>query len=360
MSDFDKLLGEVEDGMSGKNSGIPMGFDRLNNHVSIRKSTYYLIGGYTGSGKTSIVDDAFVLNPLDYLMKHPDSAVDLKVLYFSMERKKNFKLAKWICRRIFLDTGRVIPVNKAMGWVNKEKVLTGEEYELFKSYRDYIDFLLSKVTIIEKPQNPTGSRKYVEEIYAPSIGELDKSKPYDHVFHTKFPNRITLIMKDHIGLQGKEKNLPTKKEVIDKGSEDAQRWRDTYNFSPIDVSQFNRDISNPTRLKMGDVEPMLEDFKDSGNTQENADVVLALFDPMRYKVDDPNGYDLTKLRDEFGRKKYRALKILKNSYGSDDIGIGLAFQPEIGLFKEMPKKKRDEILPDSTYMSIIDNSYFLK
>lgn len=48
MSHFDSFISEVDAGIEGKNSGIPMGFDRLNDDISIRKSTYYLIGGYTG------------------------------------------------------------------------------------------------------------------------------------------------------------------------------------------------------------------------------------------------------------------------------------------------------------------------
>lgn len=45
---FDLLKQEVEKGMQNKNGGIPMGFDRLNKYVGIRKSMYYLVGGNTG------------------------------------------------------------------------------------------------------------------------------------------------------------------------------------------------------------------------------------------------------------------------------------------------------------------------
>jgi hypothetical protein len=45
---FDLLKQEVEKGMQDKNGGIPMGFDRLNRYVGIRKSQYHLIGGLTG------------------------------------------------------------------------------------------------------------------------------------------------------------------------------------------------------------------------------------------------------------------------------------------------------------------------
>jgi replicative DNA helicase len=124
----------------------------------------------------------------------------------------------------------------------------------------------------------------------------------------------------------------------------------------VEVSQFNRDISSPIRLKAGDVEPMLEDFKDTGSTQEDADVVLSLFDPMRYKVADPAGYDLNRLRNDEKHKMYRSLKILKNSYGGDDIRIGLAMQPVVGMFREMP---RFDQMTDIVYDSIRDNTFFL-
>jgi hypothetical protein len=54
---------------------------------------------------------------------------------------------------------------------------------------------------------------------------------------------------------------------------------------------------------------------------------------------------------------YRSVKILKNSYGSDDIRVGLAFQPILGIFAEMPKIQDTT---DSTYQTIINNTYFRK
>ena len=110
------------------------------------------------------------------------------------------------------------------------------------------------------------------------------------------------------------------------------------------------------RLKAGDVEPQLEDFSDSSSTQNDADVVLALFDPVRYKVEDTSGYDLGKLKDAFGGKYFRSLRLLKNSYGEDDVRLGLAFLGSLGIFKELPRKKD---IVDSDYEAVIDKSYFL-
>ena len=44
-SDFEELSDEVQRGLDGRNNGIPMGFERLNRYISIRKSIYTLVGG---------------------------------------------------------------------------------------------------------------------------------------------------------------------------------------------------------------------------------------------------------------------------------------------------------------------------
>ena len=53
---FQLLKEEVQKGLDGRNGGIPMGFNRLNRYVGIRKSMYYLIGGLTGSDLWSVVE----------------------------------------------------------------------------------------------------------------------------------------------------------------------------------------------------------------------------------------------------------------------------------------------------------------
>jgi len=367
MSNFDELLSEME---RGKNEDIiPMGFDRLSAHVGLRRSTYYLLGGYTGSGKTALLDNAFVLNPYDWYIKNKHNTnVKLHIIYFSMERKTSHKIAKWTSRKIFLDQGIIVSPSKILGWGKKGNKLTDEENDLVKMYKPYFDEMEEYVDIIAGPQNPMHFKKYVDK-YARSHGHFEKISEYKSVYIADDPSEIVEILYDHIGLQKPETrktdsgsiSYRSKKEIIDLSSGDARDFRDVYGYSPVKLSQFNRDISNPIRIKNGSVEPSLEDFRESSVTQDDADVVMALFDPIRYKIAFPEGkdtlgYELDKLREPTGAKKYRSLRILKNSYGADDIGIGLGFQPVTGVFKELPKS--DEITQD-TYERVIDNSYFL-
>lgn len=351
---FESLNNAVTDGIAGKNKGIPMGFDRLNRYIGIRKGIYTLVGGLTGSGKTSFVDDCYVLNPVDWALSEEGraSGIKLKIIYRSMERSRTYKLAKWICRKIFLDTGEIITVPKLLGWTGK---MTEHEYNIFKRYESYVKELEEIVTIIDGPENPIGIAKELKQ-FALSRGTIEQRDEYNKMYVPKDPNEVVIVVIDHIGLLKPTKDLTTKKQVIDKMSEELRYARDFYGYAPVVVSQFNRDISNPLRIKAGDVEPALDDFKDSSGPSEDADVVLALFDPLRYKVADPSGYDLEKLVDNYGAKYFRSLRLIKNSYGEDDIRVGLGFFGSIGMFKEL-KKRKD--MSNSDYETVLNKTYFL-
>jgi hypothetical protein len=350
---FDKLNEEVTKGLSGRNEGIPMGFDRLNRYIGIRKSMYFLVGGLTGSGKTSFIDDAFVLNPYDWFISNKNTnGIKLKIVYRSMERSRTYKMAKWVSRRIFLDYGVIISINKLLGWTEK---MTKDEHDLFLMQRNYMEQMDDVITIIDGPENPVGIAKDLKN-YALQHGKIEQLDEYNKIYIPEDPNVVTIVVIDHIGLLKTTKDLTTKKQVIDKMSDELRYARDFFGYTPVVVSQFNRDISNIMRIKNGDVEPQLDDFKDSATTQEDADVVLALFDPMRYKVDDPSGYKLEKLKDEYGAKYFRSLRIIKNSYGEDDIRIGLGFLGQVGMFKELNRMKD---MTDSDYESVVNKSWFL-
>jgi len=349
---FEDLNREVQKGLDGRNNGIPMGFNRLNNYIGIRKSMYFLIGGLTGSGKTSFIDDAFVLNPYDWYISQKTPDIKVNIIYRSMERSKTYKLAKWVSRKIFLDHGVLIPVNKLLGWNAK---MSKDEHDLFLMYEDYIGNMNEVITIIGGPENPVGIAKELR-VFAEERGEIVQIDKYNKKYIPNNENEITIVVLDHIGLLKLTKDQSTKKQAIDKMSDELRYARDFFGYTPVVVSQFNRDISNPMRIKNGDVEPQLEDFADSSQTQNDADVVLSLFDPMRYKVADPSGYALDKLKDGMGAKYFRSLRLIKNSYGEDDVRIGLGFIGAIGMFKELPKQ-RD--MTDGDYESVVNKTYFL-
>ena len=217
---------------------------------------------------------------------------------------------------------------------------------------------MKTLIIAEAGVNHNGDMGIAKELKAHALknGRIEQVDEFNKRYFPNNENEITIVIIDHIGLLRLTKDQPTKKQAIDKMSDELRYARDFFGYTPVVVSQFNRDISNIVRLKNGDVEPQLEDFADSSSTQNDADVVLALFDPLRYKVPDPSGYNLEKLKDGFGAKYFRSLRLIKNSYGSDDVRIGLAFLGEIGMFRELPRKDK---ITDADYERVMNKTFFL-
>ncbi len=336
MTEFDLLKKEVDNGIQGRNSGIPMGFRRLNKYIGIRKRIYTVIFGATGSGKSAFCHSAYILHPFDWWYANKNTSnVKLKFILFSMERSKVYTLAKWTSRKIFLDQGVNIPIAKLLGWWDTK--LTKDEHDMFLMYENYINELTAICDIIEGAQNPTGIYKYVRK-YAEANGTIENINEYDKIYHPRHPNEIVIPIVDHFGLIKMEKGM-SKKEAIDKTSEYFQWMRDFLGYTPIGVSQINRDLSNPIYQKMDAFEPNIDQIKESGRPAEDSDVVVSLFQPSRYKTNDASYNNVSKFISPEGADCFRSIKILKNTYGESDLRIGMGFHGSTGTFAELPKPK---------------------
>ena len=314
-----------------------------------------MIFGSPGSGKSAFVHSAYILNPFDYLQAHSENTMKLKVIFFSMERSKVYILAKWVSRKIFMEYGVFIPIQKLLGWWDEK--LTKDEHDLFLSMETYMGELLEMVDIIEGAQNPTGIYRYVRN-YAEAHGKFEKISEYSNVYIPDNENELVEVIEDHLGLTKIEKGYTTKKEAIDKLTEYNQWMRDFLGYKIIQVSQITRNLNNPIFTKHESIEPSIDDIKESGNPGEASDIVLSLFDPARYKTNDASYGDVKKFIDmNTGANYFRSAKVLKNTYGEDGVRIGLGFFGAIGQFHELPKAKDME---DFDFSKLFDHSYFLQ
>lgn len=135
--------------------------------------------------------------------------------------------------------------------------------------------------------------------------------------------------------------------------------RDFLGYSPIMINQFNRTSYQDIQFSKkegGDPDPTVEYWKDSGNVIEDCDVAISLFNPYKYSLEEYMGYNVTEFTDEAGNNKFRGLKIIKNSYGTDNLRIGLGFLGEVGLFKELTRKAD---ISQKEINSVINNDFFL-
>lgn len=380
------FLHHLDASQRGDITFIPNPLDRVNEAYNIMQSRYTLLFGATGSGKTSFADFNWILSPWSFMQKH-DMDIHWEVLYFSLERKEMFKHAKWVTWLIYRDdTEMLLSADQVLGWKNGP--INSAGYKLVRSYDDEMSQILEHVRIfdgklqakalertintrafelgtffsaddvgVRQDDNPIYIEKFDEKGLKKStkIGEIPfielewegtkfTLEPETHRYFPKHPRTFLFIIVDGINLLGS-------KEVLDQISLILADSRDKFGFSPVVVSQQNRALGDVTRLKLhgADLSPQIEDVFKSSQMGFDADLILGMFDPHRYKSWDKSGryggYQINPMGDigmqsmlsPKGFSRFRSLHVLKNSFGPDGNIYGLKFLGECNHFMTLPR-----------------------
>jgi hypothetical protein len=378
------FVAQVDAAQRGEVTRLPNGLERMGKSFHLMQSRYCLISGATGAGKTSFADFLYVLQPWTYLKSNTED-IHWETLYFSLERKQMFKHAKWVSWMIYRDHGYQISADDIMGWGNAP--LSEDGYKLVRSYDaemsqllDHMQIYDGKITVnvvdraIQRraqdlgvfywtdehgiyswgdvvpfqsfsDQNltmktKTGIRKYIEWEHEGIKFRLFED---DHRYFLHNKKTFVFIVVDGINLLGD-------KDTIDKISIKLADARDKFGMAPVVVTQQNRSMGDINRLKQhgGDLSPQLEDIFKSSQMGFDADIVLGLFDPVRYKAYDAEGkYDgyivkqgtdglTVSMQTPAGLSRFRSIHILKNSFGPDGAKYGLKFLGECNHFETLP------------------------
>lgn len=268
----------------------------------------------------------FVSSPLE--LKTDE---ELVILYFSLEVSAIQKLSKFISRKLFLETGEIYDTNFILS--RGRNRISQPIYDKVVSYRDYFESISDNLLIYDNPINPTGIRNLIIDVFKQrGLGSISTDQHNRMIVeHTELGKKTYfLVILDHIGLMSRESGY-SKKENIDKMSEYFIMLRNKLKISPIIISQFNRSIASTDRHKLHMVVPQLSDFSDSASTQQDANIVLALFHPHRYGIK-----NLTVNGSEFNvEKTTRGLWLLKNRDGADSAQILMDFNGAVSYFKQI-------------------------
>jgi replicative DNA helicase len=327
-----KFWQEVERGKQVLNEGLHMGFNRLTKVIcNVQRGRYDLWVGGTGTGKSSAVLDAYVINPIEYLLANPESPTKIRVKYYNLEMATMPLMAKLMARRVYEQSGGkyLLSVNKIFG--RGKYKMSAEEDRLLGDAQDYFDMLTNYVQFVDGNISPLFI--YIDLIaLANEVGTVDRHDDNYWEFTPNDPNLIVVVVIDHVGLITPNKNHGgSKKAAIDDLSEMLIKFRNKCGFSPVVISQFNRSIESMDRKSNSHPDPQLSDFKDSGNPAQDADTVVALFNPIRHRLTEHNGYDMN----VFG-SFYRGVSVLKNRDGLDNVDIAMGFIGAVGKMKELP------------------------
>jgi replicative DNA helicase len=336
------LEDRIQAGLDGKFEGLDNGFNRLNKYIhGIQRGVYTLLGGLSGTYKTTLADFMILNSLLDAEKKN----VEFNCFYYSYEIDELSKKCNWLSAVIYNKHGIVIPPEKIKGYGSNR--LTQEELSYVRLEMSYIESLFSKINFRFSPTNPTGIYNELWKFFE-TKGSFIKENYTDHEGKVKErivkwisnnPEAYYMIVLDHLLLLLKERGY-SDKEVIDKMSEYMVTFRNLFGASCIFISQFNDGVSSIDRQKFKgvDLSPQITDFKSSRNPYADADIVLGTMNPYKLDMSTSLGYDVSILKD-----KFITLKVLKNRLGRDNISIGLLANPQAGSFQELPKVSTSEL-----------------
>lgn len=332
----------IEQGLKGDYSGLANGFNRLNDYIfGTQRSCYTLIGGLSGSAKTTYLD--FTL--LNAIADAEKKNIPINIFYYSWEMDEYSKRANWLSNIIYNKYGIIVAPEKIKGLGNNR--LSLEELELVYNELPYLDKIFAKINWFWEAGNPTGMYKdwwnfmskrgtFKKETYTSENGEV-KEKIDEFVLDN--PLEYNIVVVDHLALAKKCERGFTLKENIDKLSEYAMTCRNIFKMTFIFLQQFNQGLSSTERQKFKgvDISPQQSDFKDTTNPYTDADLVLGLMNAHKMDMESCLGYNINKYNAPNNLKdNFRMLKVIKSRLSRDNIGIGLLFLPKSGSFKELP------------------------
>ncbi len=336
-----------------------MGMERLERYLpGIEQDTYYLLTASSGVGKSKLSRALFMHHPYQYLKQNPESGIKLTVKYFSLEESKRKVILSEISKYLHTKYNIVISI-KQLQSRGRFNTITNDVLEKIEEAEEYVEDFLETVEIIDSIRNPTGIYKHMRN-YAMEVGnyydinhrpftEEEKRQvssgegdAYRRISYYKkdHPKHYVIVLVDHISLLDTETiegQRLTQWQTIGKWSSDyCLRLRDKFGFIPVNVQQQASAKEQVEYNYKGNsieekLEPSLEGLGDNKTTQRDANVVLGLFAPDRYNIEEHNGYDVSRFRD-----RYRSLSILKDRDGIANKKLPLFFDGAVDFFKELP------------------------
>ena len=324
MTITESLLKEIELGREGRLQGYSMGLPKVESIMDgITRRTMTVLASGTGQGKSSFILYSFVYRPL---MEHLNDN-NFYVSYFSLEMPATVVFGKLLSTYIFETYHRRLSITEILSR-KKGYILNDENFEIVQKGLEWLNKIESKIHVYDKSLN-------ADKLYAILMQKLEEFGKFEETENRKIyiPNNPDLLYEvviDHVGLL-KPSNGRNKKGEIDTTVAYLVTLRNMTGLSPTLIQQINREQSNIERFKSGRTGIQLSDLKETGDTTDAAEVVMALYGPNRDKLNSYRGYDIKKLTDHI-----RIVQILKTRFGSADIEIGVNYHGDVNEWKELP------------------------
>lgn len=208
----------INNGLTGNYSGLKNGFDRINKYIyGIQRSYYLLIGGLSGSAKTTLAN--YML--LNAIKDADDRNIPINVFYYSYEMDEQSTKANWLSTLIYQKHKKVVEPQTILGLGDNK--LTNEQIELIRLELPLLNKIFDRINFRFESDNPTGIRKELF-LHAATVGDFEyeeygtEGKKKIKSYKLRDSNCYNIVVMDHMALMKRESGYNLK-ENIDKYSE---------------------------------------------------------------------------------------------------------------------------------------------
>lgn len=344
---------QVKRGMTGANTGLANGLKNVNKYIyGTHQARYYLIGADSSVGKTTVADFMFVLKAWESakVLKKP-----IKIFYCSFEVGKVDKIARWVSYYIFHKFGERLPSDFILGRITGNLPTSKHEKLIMQGYAA-VNELMKDIVFVEDVIHPTKIFEDLIEAHFSKVGTVTRAdvsdedkkkgkKGYVKSYQPNDPDLMTLLVIDHLALTGSEQRLDTKG-TMDRISKYGIVLRNIFHCTLCFIQQFSTDLMSFHRTNKKNpqsIAPQRLDFGDSKATFRDADVVLALINPVTYDFDKFLDYSLLTDTGEGLNHSFRAMYLLKNRYGPSGRVFPLFLDGVTGTIYDLPLQPKNTL-----------------
>lgn len=346
MKSLDRVFDEIKHNKKlreeGKYIGLPVPFPRMKvKFPYITKGRYGIVTAGSKIGKTQLADFLFLYWPFIF-QRELNTNLKFKIKYFSLEMSKEDKIKASISFLLFYYKGIVASPDKFSSQYDNY-ILEDSLLKELEDLQPIIDEFLENVEIIDNIRNGYGIYKYCVDyaeqngIYTYKTidwkednGEIVPKEVVDQYVPNN-PDEVVIVITDHLSLIFPEKGQTLHEAMGHFSSNRCLKLRDRFKMLVINVQQQAQAQEGVENKKANMLLPSHNGLADNKLTGRDVDFMFGLFSPSRFNFKEHEGYDITKLRDN-----YREFITVLNRRGPS-ISTDLYFNGEMNYFKELPK-----------------------
>lgn len=315
-------------------------------------------------GKSKFCDHLFIYEPLFFALEHSEMRV--KVLYFTLEMSPEEKYNEFLCHLLFrLDGIEISPTE--LKSTDQDHPVDEKILELLETerYQRYIKAFENMVIYVDDQRNPTGINKYCRD-YALTHGHLNfrkemrKDKLTDELREVEVidpinpytpddPEEYRIIIIDNASNLTNENGMK-KMETIDRMSKYGITLRNQLSYIFVLIQHQAQAQEGIENQKLNKLYPSSDGLADCKTTTRDANLVLGLYSPFKYGLQEHEKYDITKFRNNI-----RFLYVIEDrDNGSAGQICPLFFDGAVSSFAELPlPEQKDQLRQVMEYIDTV-------